>query len=58
MTLTEEGLKNVRTVMSIIEHYLKVVHEEWLCEPNGPPSLFRETQTANKLDFDLFKVLD
>ena len=58
MTLTESGLKSIKTVMAIIEYYLNIIHEEWLSDPDGPPGLFRETQTANQLDFDLFKVLD
>lgn len=58
MTLTEEGMRNIKTLMSIVEYYLKIMHEQWLSDPNGPPSLFRETQTANQLGFDVFKVLE
>ena len=54
LTLTDEGLQNFTQVLAIISHYLKLVKNEWLS--GEMPTLFTETQTVNKLNYDLYKV--
>ena len=54
--LTEEGLSSYKQVLSVISEYFRQCSEHWLV--NEVPTVFKETQTVNKLSFDLYKVPD